>query len=355
MASNPAISVIIPLYNAEKFIGQCLDSLLAQTFQNFELIIVDDCSTDSSCAIVESYREKFGGRLKLSHMLKNSGAGSLPRNKGLTISRGEYIFNMDNDDAITRTALEELYTLAKNYDADVVYCEKFYEADENLANLKLASRQKKFFVDKPTFETDNFAERLAKIRKYLFVVMPWLKLIKRDLLTEYEIVLPNIIRDDDIWTWNLVFHAKRFLRVPNAVYIWRNVKDSITRINRTPEQTLTFWLNPVILGVKTLNDIMDSVAFFKKNPQYRYAMLQYFIDVSFFKIIEHGVNLKPFEIFDTIKQEFGSTLGEHDALFAALFTIINTQQKQLAVNNQKFNQFAAQAKKRIAELEARIK
>ena len=70
----PAISVIIPLYNAERYIGETLDSLLAQTFQDFELIVVDDCSTDSSCAVVENYAERFGGRLKLTRMQKKSGS-----------------------------------------------------------------------------------------------------------------------------------------------------------------------------------------------------------------------------------------------------------------------------------------
>ena len=116
----PAISVIIPLYNAERYIGETLDSLLAQTFQDFELIVVDDCSTDSSCAVVENYAERFGGRLKLTRTIKNTGSGTEPRNLGLTLSRGEYVYFMDNDDAVTPTALDELYALAKKFDADAL-------------------------------------------------------------------------------------------------------------------------------------------------------------------------------------------------------------------------------------------
>ncbi|MCR5833692.1 MAG: glycosyltransferase family 2 protein [Selenomonadaceae bacterium] len=89
--SGIPVSVIIPLYNVEKYIGEALDSLLAQTFKNFEVIVVDDCSTDSSCAIVENYKEKFNGRLTLFHMEENTGSGAMPRNKGLYLSRGEYV------------------------------------------------------------------------------------------------------------------------------------------------------------------------------------------------------------------------------------------------------------------------
>ena len=86
--SSPAVSVIIPMYNAENYIGECLDSLLGQTFQNFELIVVDDCSTDSSCEIVESYIPKFDGRLKLYHTEKNTGSGLIARNIGLDYASG---------------------------------------------------------------------------------------------------------------------------------------------------------------------------------------------------------------------------------------------------------------------------
>ena len=72
----PAISVIIPLYNAARYVADCLNSLFAQTFTDFEVIVVDDCSTDSSCAIVESYAPKFGGRLTLTHLEKKFGQWS---------------------------------------------------------------------------------------------------------------------------------------------------------------------------------------------------------------------------------------------------------------------------------------
>ena len=160
-SSSPAISVIIPLYNAEDYLGECIDGILAQTFQDFELIIVDDCSTDSSCEIVESYIPKFDGRLKLYHTPKNTGSGVIARNIGLSYASGEYVYNMDNDDLITETALEEMYKLAREYDADVVYCERYYMSsgvgknftkDIYLAKGKI---QKPPYVEEPTLEPED--------------------------------------------------------------------------------------------------------------------------------------------------------------------------------------------------------
>ena len=351
--STCAVSVVIPVYNAEKYLGECLDSILAQTLQNFEVIIVDDCSTDSSLAIVQSYIPKFGGRLKLSHMDKNSGKPSLPRNKGLAVSRGEYIYFMDNDDLITSTAFEELYTLAKKFDADVVYCERYYTCDANRENLRLTSLQKPVFVDKPTLETDYFPERVQKANS--FMVMPWTYLARRDLLTENEISFPNIIRDDSIWSWNLIFSAKKILRVPNTVYIWRNVKSSITRIEKTPQQTINFWINPVILGVKILNETLNRFEFFKKNPQYRYIMLSTFVEGSFSALFGTSFQMKPSDFYESVKQEFGDKLGEQNILIPLLCTLINTHQKAFFMKQQKFNEFAAQSQNRIKELEEQLK
>ncbi|MBR1647259.1 MAG: glycosyltransferase family 2 protein [Selenomonadaceae bacterium] len=342
MITAPAISVIIPMYNAEKFIGDCLESILNQTFQDFEVIVVDDCSTDSSFAVVESYAPKFNGRLKLSRMKKNSGSAGTPRNTGLFLSRGEYVFFVDADDLITVTGLEELYTLAKNFDAEVVYCESYYVTDAEFSEVVIHCPQAGgASVDKPTFETDDFSERLNRIKQYLFVVTAGLKLIKRNLLLEHEIFFPHIKnREDDIWTWNLVFHTKKFLRVPNIIYICRLLDNSITRTKKTPEQEINFWINPIILGLKTLDEIMSRVEFFQQNPQWRYAMLFYFVEVSFMFLHNNCAEEPPVVVYESIREKFSDALGENDVLIPLLCSFITAQQQLIANQRQ-----------RIAELE----
>ena len=161
---NPVISVIIPLYDAKEYIGKCLDSLLAQTFQKFEVIVVDDCSKDDSVAIVKSYAPKFNERLKLSTTKKNSrGGGYVPRNIGLNSARGEYVFFVDADDYLAENALEMLYTAATENQADVVYTSAHYDLSSPdefnvIKDGKGEKLQRKNIEDKATLileEQDN--------------------------------------------------------------------------------------------------------------------------------------------------------------------------------------------------------
>ena len=315
----PAVSVIIPLYNAEKYIGECLDSVLAQTFQNFEVIVVDDCSTDNSVAIVESYMTKFNGRLILSHMERNSGSGSLPRNKGMNLSQGEYIFFVDNDDLITKTALEELYTLAKDYDAEVVYCEKNYEISNDGSQIQITSGPNRNIklVDKPTLESWNMAERVQKITQWNVWVPQWRKLVKRRFIFEYEIFFPNTRHADDvIWTDALILLSKKFLRVPNAVYINRQTMGSIMRTPRTPQQSINFWLNPSLVALKSLEKFFDKA---NLELHHRYMILDNIVQSQFFDSLRASFNVPPFVVYDAIKKEFGKLFGEHDVLISTRY------------------------------------
>ena len=120
------VSVIIPVYKAEKYLNRCLDSLLAQTFENWNAICIDDGSPDNSGAILDSYADK-DDRFIVVHK-KNAGV-SAARNDGIKKADGEYIFFMDADDWIDLDMFEKMYRKAKEFDADVVFCNRMYNND----------------------------------------------------------------------------------------------------------------------------------------------------------------------------------------------------------------------------------
>ena len=335
-STNPAVSIIIPMYNAADYISECLDSLLAQTFQNFEVIIADDCSTDSSCEIIEKYMPKFDGRLKLTHTEKNSGGCAVPRNVGLPLARGEYVFFMDSDDALTKTGLEEMYTLAKEYDADVVYCERYYMSEGTgegfIENMHVAKGriQPPPYVEEPTLESEDLTERVDGILNDRFWFAAWLKLVRHDLLKEHKIFFPYVKPgEDDTWTHALIFFAKKFLRVPNMVYIRRMRDDSIMGKSKTPQQSINFWFNPILLGIKELDKVMSQIEFFQENPEQRYAVLERQVQGKLRAGLRYAGQLTPTDVYEAIKDEFGDKFGEYDTLISALCSHIFGQDKTL--------------------------
>ena len=121
------ISIIIPVYNVEKYLRECLDSLLNQTFQDFEIICVDDGSTDKSLEILQEYKRKDDRFVILQQ--RHSGAGSA-RNNGIRLAEGKYIQFLDADDYFEPTLLEEMYNHAEKFDADLTVCSSRKVDDE---------------------------------------------------------------------------------------------------------------------------------------------------------------------------------------------------------------------------------
>ena len=334
---NLAVSVIISLYNYEKYIGECLDSLLAQSFQDFEVIVVDDCSTDNSCAVVDSYAPKFNGRLKLTQTKINSGGGGEPRNRGLGFSRGEYVFFMDADDILISNGLEEMYTLAKKFNADTVYCEKYFmstgDGQDFINNIQLAKVriQQPPFVDEPTLETNNLEKRIEKALTWNYWVTAWLRLVSRDLLLENDIKFPSLIGSNDVgWTFKVLFCSKRFLRIPNPCYVRRMHEESVSFRKRTTSEHIHKLMDRTIRGSKDMDNFMGEMEFFRDNLGYRYAILNHFMREDFRYIFDKCASLSPVEVYATFLQKFGKHLGEQDVLVSCLCALVNSQQKALA-------------------------
>lgn len=127
MSSNTLVSIITPSYNAEQYIGQMIESIIAQTYQDWELLITDDCSTDSSCAIIEQYAQQ-DSRIKLFRLERNSGAG-VARNESIKHARGRYIAFCDSDDWWLAEKLQEQIDFMTRRQVQICYS-SYYTCDE---------------------------------------------------------------------------------------------------------------------------------------------------------------------------------------------------------------------------------
>lgn len=116
----PDVSIIVPVYNSEKYLKGCLESILAQTFEDFEVIVIDDGSSDVSLDIARKYEASFS-RIKVIQNSRNEGA-AVARNRGLDVATGKYVCFVDSDDIIHRNMLKTMYTEAEAVEADVVQC-----------------------------------------------------------------------------------------------------------------------------------------------------------------------------------------------------------------------------------------
>lgn len=318
----PLVSVIVPMYNTELYVDELIESVLAQTLQNFELIIVDDCSTDNSCAVVESYIPKSGGRLRLTKMPVNTGGPSLPRNRGLELASGKYIFFMDNDDALISNALEKLYEIAEKYHADVVNCKHYYQTrgfgEDFIKNLKIKGNSDD---NKTQFVVEDMMKRVRAWTKNAFEVSPWTKFCRRDFLIKNDIKFLPVVQEDSIWTFELICTAKKFVMVPDAFYIRRQRRDSLATVALQREigvEGIRRKFDRIIHGLKHIDEFMGRLEFFRENPAVRYRSLSQFVTQNLNWIRVAGGNTESHVIYENLREAFKSEMGGHDVLIPFL-------------------------------------
>lgn len=196
----PKVSVIVPVYNVEKYIEKCLDSLVNQTLKDIEIIIVNDGSTDNSKDIIKKYQEKYSN---IVYVEKKNGGLSDARNYGLNYAKGEYIAFLDSDDYVDYTIYEKMYNKAIQENSDYVECD-FYWAYPDKNKL-----------DKGVRYTN---------KKDMFVyarVVAWNKLIKRDIIKEKFPV--GLYYEDVEFFYKLLPNIKKasFVEEPLIYYVQR--------------------------------------------------------------------------------------------------------------------------------------
>lgn len=214
----PNISIIMPVYNAEKYLSRAIDSILAQTLQEWELICIDDGSTDDSAAILEKYVQ-MDSRIHVIHQ-ENAGV-SASRQVGMESASGDYIIHFDSDDWADKEMLKELYSKAEESDADVVICDFYVE------NLEKETKKRE-----QTFTSLKPWDILHAMFDGKVFGALWHKMIKTSTYKKYT---PNFFQGinhcEDLLFWVQLFQHEdvKVIYLPKAYYHYFCNEQSITR------------------------------------------------------------------------------------------------------------------------------
>lgn len=211
------ISIIVPVYNCEQYLDQCIQSVLGQTFTDFELILVNDGSTDNSGNICESYKEK-DERVIVLHKENGGGAGAT-RNLGLSKADAEYVTFMDSDDWMQPDMLECMYSSIAENKADVVICGYRYIFDENRdSDLNYNQSLEPQLVT----GAENVKDFFVKYFPDGMVGYPWNKLYRMEIIRKYDLKFPLMRRmQDGIFNLNLFGCIESCCVIDKALYNYR--------------------------------------------------------------------------------------------------------------------------------------
>ena len=240
------VSIIVPVYNVEKYIDKCLNSLVNQTLKDIEIIIVNDGSPDNSQVVIDKYVKKYPRKVK-SFIKENGGQGSA-RNFGLEKAEGEYIGYVDSDDFVELDMYEKLYNKAKKSDLDIAICGSYNVTESGIKTIEL---DRELFKDK---KKNAFFGRMAV----------WNKIYKRELLLDNNMTFRSKLWYEDLdFTLKMLSKAKKVGYVNKPFYDYL-IREGSTMNNSNVERNLEILLafDEVIKeeSLKDYNSILEFLA-----------------------------------------------------------------------------------------------
>lgn len=223
----PKVSIIVPIYNVEKYLERCINSLIGQTLDDIQIILVNDGSTDSSGKIAKEYAIKHQD--KIMYLEKENGGLSDARNYGLPYATGEYIAFLDSDDYIDKEAYKAMYDKAKQENADYLECDFIWEYPNKLKEDKRVDYK-------------NKKEMLAFVR-----VVAWNKLIKREVIEKNKLEFPKGLRYEDVeFTYKLIPHLNKVSYIDKCFIHYTQRENSIANVQNARTSEIFTILDNVI-------------------------------------------------------------------------------------------------------------
>ena len=325
MCDTPEISIIVPVYNVEKYLNKCVDSILNQTFTDFELILVDDESPDNCGNICEEYA-KQDSRVKVIH--KKNGGLSSARNAGIDIARGKFLGFVDSDDYIAPDMYETLYNNILKDDADISVC-GIYDCYENKVSVSYNSLEN-FTVDKL-----QAFKLLLEGKKIAGSICN--KLIKRDIIKDIRFPVGRLYED--------AFFTNSLIQVVNTVtvttapkYYYMHRQNSITTVKFNCKL-----MDIIDAYTECLNIVKDKFPAITKQAYFRYfwahfiildkmLLTQNYLSIPEYKKVVHVLKTNTLKIFS-------NNCFENSRRLAALALGLNVKLYKvlLEANNKKYS------------------
>lgn len=259
----PLVSIIVPIYNADKTIGRCIDSILNQTYKELELILMDDGSIDASGQICDEYAAK-DGRIRVIHK-ENSGVSDT-RNQGIAAARGEYLQFLDSDDWITPDATGLFVRAAAEYPCDMVIADFYRVIGERVS--KKGSIEADGLMDKI-----EYAENMMKNPADFYYGVLWNKLYKRSVIEEYNLRMDSSISWSEDFMFNLEYirHIQTIYVLKVPVYYYVKTKGSLVSQSMSMKKVIQMKSTVFVYYNNFYKDIFGEAEYEKKKSQvYRF-------------------------------------------------------------------------------------
>lgn len=217
------ITVVVPVYNVEKYLGECLNSIVAQKFESYEVLMIDDGSTDSSGEIAEQYAEQYE-HFTVIHQ-ENQGLAAV-RNLGISLANGEYLCFVDSDDVIREDYLLRLYAGIKDYSADMVIAD-YHEVDEDGKVIKkdygICFYQDGLVEDEKLFHALTIG---GECHYATVVVVAWNKLVRTEIMKKIYYPI-GVNHEDEFAIMPLLLACNRIVWVSEVLYLYRQRETGI--------------------------------------------------------------------------------------------------------------------------------
>ena len=235
----PQVSLIIPIYNVEKYLKQCLDSVINQTFNDIEIILINDCSTDKCLSIIKEYQDK-DDRIVLINFEKNRGL-SIARNEGIKAAKSKYISFVDSDDWIREDYVEILFNNIEKYKCDV-FVENFMTYNNKTSEYKVRN-------------FSFFAKRYKSLKSLILLPMPnsapWSRIYNKDFLLKNNLYFHLKACEDSLFFYKLILSNPKIIIEETPIYFYRVAREkSIT-------SKLYFKIHQCLLLLKELSKFLN--------------------------------------------------------------------------------------------------